>query len=95
MKTKPLPPLPPELRRAINKRAHSLAMVAEIAIRDRLMAHAAEQAEPRDEMYGLRPYSLDELPTLTEADMLTMSFSLGDLPVMSVDELLAVAQPTE
>ena len=78
MKTKPLPPLPPELRRAINKRAHSLALVAEIAIRDRLTAQAYDAAQSDsspDAMLvalGLRALTdaeLDEM-AMTDAQML-------------------------
>ena len=84
MKTKPLPHLPPELRRAINKRAHSLALVAEIAIRDRLAAMVQETAQSAPQW--------NDPPTMSDLFDL-MAAELGH-EAMTVDGLMALCTAT-
>ena len=69
--------LPPEVRQRINKLAHKLALDAEIAIRNRMMAHAhaAEQSdcEPDAMLVALESHAFTEADwekvTLTDAQM--------------------------
>ena len=69
-------PLPPEVRRQVNKAAHRLAMAYEVAIRDRLTAQAVALADSSPDAaiaaLGLRAFTDADWQavTMTDAELL-------------------------
>lgn len=74
-------PLPPQVRRRINKLAHKLALAAEVNIRDRLTAQAYDAAQSGSSPDAMLAALL--AMAVTEAELAAMTLTEGELLAMA------------